>query len=90
MLPLILFELAWKAIWILSFGLTFWSAHQLTPDTQETWTACLMGLVLFPLVMPWGYVFASYVKQPGDRWRTTHMRPGAQPVREERGRRVRA
>src|SRR6266850_7537459 len=69
MLPLMFFELVWKSIWILAFGLPLWSAHQLDPDTRETLKACLMGVVLFPLVIPWRYVIANYVKVPGDRWR---------------------
>src|SRR5258705_478828 len=69
MLPLLLFELVWKSIWVLAFGLPLWSAHQLDPDTRETLKACLMGIVLVPLVMPWGYVFAHYMKMSGDRWR---------------------
>jgi hypothetical protein len=68
MLPLLFFELVWKSIWILAFGLPLWSAHQLDPDAQETLKACLMGIVLFPIVMPWGHVLANYVKAPGDRW----------------------
>jgi hypothetical protein len=70
MLPLMFFELLWKSIWILSFGLPLWSAGQLDPETRETMKACLMGVVLFPLVIPWGYVIASYVRAPADRWRT--------------------
>lgn len=69
MLPLLFFELVWKSIWILAFGLPLWSAHQLDPDSRETMKACLMGIVLFPLVIPWGYVFANFVKVPGHRWR---------------------
>jgi hypothetical protein len=68
MLPLLFFELVWKSIWILAFGLPLWSAHQLDPDTRETLNACLMGIVLVPLVMPWRYVLGSYVKVPGDGW----------------------
>ncbi len=69
MLPLLFFELVWKSIWILSFGLPLWSAHKLDPDTRETLNACLMGIVLFPLVIPWRYVLVNYLKAPGDRWR---------------------
>jgi hypothetical protein len=68
MLPLLFFELLWKTIWVLAFGLPLWTAHQLDPDTLETLKATLMGVVLVPLVMPWGYAFAHYVKAPGDRW----------------------
>src|SRR5208337_936194 len=69
MLPLLLFELLWKAIWLLAVALPLWSAHQLDPDTMETVKACLMGVVLCLIVIPWPYVLANYVKKPGDRWR---------------------
>lgn len=69
MLPLLLFELVWKSIWVIGIGLPLWSANQLTADTRDTWIACLMGLVIFTIAIPWPYVFARYVKQPGDRWR---------------------
>jgi hypothetical protein len=68
MLPLLLFELVWKAIWVLAIGLPLWSANQLDPDTRETMTNCLMGLVLCPLVIPWRYVFTNYLMKAGDRW----------------------
>ena len=69
MLPLLLFELLWKAIWLIAVALPLWSVHQLDPDTMETVKACLMGIVLCPIVIPWPYVLANYVKEPGDRWR---------------------
>ena len=31
--------------------------------------AITFGVVLMPLVIPWGYVWRHYVKAPGDRWR---------------------
>src|SRR5438034_319298 len=34
-------------------GLPLWSADRFDAATRETWNACLMGLVLFPLVIPW-------------------------------------
>jgi len=76
MLPLLIFELAWKSIWVLSFGLPLWSAHRLDAATGETFQACLMGVVLVPLVMPWRYVLTHYVKAPSDRWRR-RIAPGA-------------
>lgn len=69
MLPILLFELTWKSIWLIAFGLPLWMAHRLDADTFETAKACAMGVVLFPLVIPWPYVFANYVKARGDRWR---------------------
>jgi hypothetical protein len=68
MLPLLFFELLWKSIWILVFGLPLLLSGQLDPGTTETLTSALTGVVLVPLVMPWGYVLKQYVKAPGDRW----------------------
>jgi hypothetical protein len=68
MLPLLFFEFVWKTIWVLSFGLPLWLGHHLDPDSRETLKATLMGVVLVPLVLPWGYVLAHYVKAPADRW----------------------
>jgi len=69
MIPLLLFELVWKTIWVLAFGLPRWLAGDMSAGMQETLYACLMGLVLFPIVIPWGYVVSQYVKAEGDRWR---------------------
>ena len=68
MLPLLLFELVWKTIWLVAFALPWWRANRIDADIQETVVACLWG-VIFPIVIPWGYVFANYVKKPADRWR---------------------
>jgi hypothetical protein len=69
MLPLLFFELLWKAIWVAAFGITLWLGHRMDADTAETMKATLMGVILVPLVLPWGYVWRHYVKAPGDRWR---------------------
>ena len=69
MLPLLFFELLWKAIWLLAFGLPLALSGRLGPETTETLTGVLMGVVLVPLVTPWGYVLKHYLKAPGDRWR---------------------
>jgi hypothetical protein len=69
MLPLLLFEFAWKLIWVASYGLPQWSAGQLTPVTAEDLQNTLFGVILMPLVIPWSYVWRRYMRQPGDRWR---------------------
>ena len=69
LLPLLLFELVWKTIWVVAIGLPLWLGDRFDPATRETWTSCLMGLVLFPLVIPWRHVLETYVKAPSDRWR---------------------
>ena len=69
MLPLLLFELAWKVIWVLAYGLPQWQAGRLTPVTAEDLTNTLVGVVLMPLVIPWPYVWRHYLKAPAARWR---------------------
>ena len=69
MLPLLFFELLWKVIWVVVIGLPLWRGDRFDAATQETWFACLMGVVLVPLAMPWRYVFEKYVRAPGTRWR---------------------
>ena len=69
MLPLLLFELIWKSIWLIAFALPLWSAHQIDAETGETVNACLMGIVILPVAIPWPYVLTTYVKKPGDRWK---------------------
>jgi len=68
MLPLLFFELAWKAIWLTAVALPLWSAHRMDADTWESVKVFLGSLVVVPIAIPWPYVFANYVKASGDRW----------------------
>ena len=69
MLPLLFFELTWKTIWLLAVPLPMWLAHTpLDADTSDTVQACAWA-VIFLIVIPWRYVFATFVQQPGDRWK---------------------
>jgi hypothetical protein len=69
MLPLLIFEFVWKTIWLIDFGLPQWSSGQLPPTFAEDFEAIAMGVILMPLVIPWGYVYRHYVKRQADRWR---------------------
>ena len=69
MLPLLLFELAWKTIWLIAFGLPQWSSGHLPPTFAEDFKAIAAGVILMPIVIPWGYVYRHYVKEPANRWR---------------------
>jgi hypothetical protein len=85
MLPLLFFELLWKVMWVAAWGLPLWSGGQLAPDSEQTLISNLVGVVLVPLAIPWGYVFTQYVKAPGERWgRQTSagppMRSASSPV----------
>ena len=68
MLPLLLFEVAWKAIYLIAFAYPMWSAHQITPAMAEDVKAVSMVVILLPLI-PWRYVFTHYVGKRGDRWK---------------------
>ncbi len=68
MLPLLLFELIWKAIYLIAFALPLWSAHEVDAATAEDIHACLMAVIFVPLI-PWRYVFSHYVLRRGDRWK---------------------
>jgi len=57
MLPVLLFEIAWKFIWMIAVVLPLWVSDQLDPATLKVVYACLV--VVIPLaVIPWRYVVA--------------------------------
>jgi len=78
MLPILLFEFTWKVIWVVAFGLGPWLSGNLDQGRTETFFECLMGIVLVPIVVPWGYVLRNYVRSPGDRWGTAAAPPRSQ------------
>lgn len=69
MLPILLFELVWKTIWLVDYGLPQWRAGVNTPVFKDDFKSIALGPLVFILVIPWGYVFRHYLKKPGERWR---------------------
>ena len=69
MLPLLMFEFAWKTLWLLAFGLPQWSAGQMPETFSEDFRNIAFGVILMPLVIPWGYVYRYYIRRPAARWR---------------------
>ena len=69
MLPIFLFEFVWKTIWLLAFGLPQWLAGSASPRLAGDLVSIGNGPVLFGLIIPWGYVWRRYVRQPAERWR---------------------
>ena len=67
MLPLLLFEFAWKTIWTLAYGLPQWSSHELPPTFGEDVFNIGVGVILMALVIPWRYVFQHYIAYGGAR-----------------------
>jgi hypothetical protein len=68
MLPLLMFEFAWKLIWMIAYGLPQWSTGKQPPTFAEDFVNIAFGAALL-FVIPWGYVWRRFVKQPGARWR---------------------
>lgn len=69
MLPILLFELLWKLIWVTASAIPMWRGPGLDDYASETLFACLMGIVLVPLTIPWPYVVRHYLRAQGARWK---------------------
>jgi len=68
MLPVLLWELVWKTLWLAIVALPAWRAGQMDQAMTENVFACLL-VVMIPIAMPWRHLVDNYVKRPGDRWR---------------------
>ena len=68
MLPLLLYELLWKSIWLLGIALPLWLGKQFDPDTRRMFYQSVGVVILIPFI-PWGYMFRRDVNVRGDRWR---------------------
>jgi hypothetical protein len=65
MLPLLLLQFVYKAVWLLAVAFPMWSAVRST----DLGHAMSIGVVVDLVCIPWPYVLAHYVKERGDRWR---------------------
>lgn len=69
MIPLLIFELVWKLIWVVAYALPWWQSGHLSEGATENLLQCAFGIVLIPLVLPWPYVIHMYLRGPGEPWR---------------------
>jgi hypothetical protein len=68
LLPLLIFETAWKLIWLAAVGIP----HLVAGDLSSTMSSVLLNcslVVVIIAVTPWDYVWKQYVRSPGDPWR---------------------
>jgi hypothetical protein len=77
MLPILLFESAWKLLWLGAVAAPLWIADDMDAATSEVVGAALWVVIILA-VIPWGYVITQYVTKPGDTWRSR----AADPVSE--------
>lgn len=68
LLPVLLFESAWKLLWLSLVALPKAAAGSLDVATTDTVFSCFL-VVLIIVVIPWRYMWRTYVRAPGDRWR---------------------
>ena len=74
MLPILLFEIAWKVIWLTVIAVPLLTTGQVDQPTLNVFYAVLW--VVIPLaVLPWRYVIRQYVIKQGDPWRPAATRP---------------
>ncbi|HYU96961.1 MAG TPA: hypothetical protein VE989_12440 [Sphingomicrobium sp.] len=69
MVPILLFEMTWKLVWLLAFGLPqYWSGAGSPRLGEDLWSIGVFPFVC-AIVIPWGYVWRHYLRAPGERWR---------------------
>lgn len=68
MLPILLFEVAWKLIWLAVVALPLWLDNKLEGATREQAGAVLWVAIIIA-VIPWRHVLAQYVTASAEPWR---------------------
>ena len=74
MLPILLFEIGWKLIWLTVIAVPLLTAGDVDPATLSVLYACIWVLIVIAVV-PWRYVVRQYVIGQGDPWRRRTAQP---------------
>ena len=68
MLPILLFEVAWKLIWLGVIALPLWLDDTLAGDTRDQAGTVLLVIIIIA-VIPWRHVLTQLATASGDPWR---------------------
>jgi hypothetical protein len=68
MLPVLMFEVGWKVIWLAVVGIPNLAAGDMNAQFTSVFFNVCFGVVVF-VVTPWDYAWKRFVRAPGDRWR---------------------
>lgn len=68
LIPVMLYEMAWKTVWLLVVALPAWSNGQPVPTIVNV-SSSMIGIAVLIILMPWQYVWWRYVSQPIEPWR---------------------
>jgi hypothetical protein len=68
MLPVLLFEVIWKVLWLSLVALPDAVSGTLVNQTATVAVNCSLVVVIIA-VTPWAYVVRTYLRAPGESWR---------------------
>ena len=68
MLPILLFEVIWKVIWLGAVAIPNLVSNDLNSEAGDVLFSCSFIVVIIA-VIPWRYVWRRYARTPGDAWR---------------------
>lgn len=68
MLPVLVFEVGWKLLWMAAVGIPNLAAGDSNPQFMSVFVNVCFGVVVLA-VTPWDYVWKRYVRAAGDPWR---------------------
>lgn len=63
MLPLMLYEMLWKTVWIILIAGRAWMAGKWNADIEGLFYDCI-GIIIAFFIVPWRYIWARYAVQP--------------------------
>lgn len=64
MLPIVLFMLFYKTLWVLVVAYPLWASGQLAGSPAEAMARMFSGIWVVYLIVPWGYVLRTYFRLP--------------------------
>jgi hypothetical protein len=68
MLPILLFEVAWKALWLGVVALPLWLDGELTGPVREQ-TIAVLWVAIVAVVIPWRHTLNTFALGRGEKWR---------------------
>ena len=68
LLPLLVFESAWKLLWLAAVAIPNLIAGEMRDEMRSVlFSVSFVAIIL--AVTPWDYVWRRYVRAPGEPWR---------------------
>ncbi len=67
-LPVMLFEIVWKVVWLAAVALPLWMAGEQIPGVVSV-KGSIIGSCLIAICIPWKYVWWKYFTLPIEPWR---------------------